>query len=84
MLKESCPYHKGPVKHSLRKCDMLWYFYNKLDPSTEGSNKKAPGDGEDDKGDASLTYIVATLFLGVTPSTFLRGSESKSAGKFLG
>lgn len=23
MLKESCPYHKGPVKHTLDECDML-------------------------------------------------------------
>jgi hypothetical protein len=23
MLKESCPYHKGPIKHTLGECDML-------------------------------------------------------------
>jgi hypothetical protein len=23
MLKESCPYHRGPVKHTLEECDML-------------------------------------------------------------
>jgi hypothetical protein len=51
MLKESCPYHKGPVKHSLDKCDMLRRFYNKPDPSAEGGSKKAPDNRDDDKGD---------------------------------
>lgn len=49
MLKESCPYHKGPVKHILGECDMFWRFYNKLGPLAEGGNKKARE--EDDKGD---------------------------------
>jgi hypothetical protein len=52
MLKESCPYYKGPVKHTLSECDMLQHFYNKLSPSVEGGNRKDPDieDG-DDKGD---------------------------------
>jgi hypothetical protein len=54
MLKESCPYHKGLVKHSLGECDMLRRFYNKPDPMAEGGNKKAPSDGEDDKGNGFL------------------------------
>jgi hypothetical protein len=29
MLKESCPYHRGPVKHILEECDMLWRYFNK-------------------------------------------------------
>jgi hypothetical protein len=45
MLKESCPYHKGPVKHTLEECDMLRRYFNKAGPSTEGgkdqgNNKK--------------------------------------------
>jgi hypothetical protein len=52
MLEDSCPYHKGSVKHTLGECDMLRRFYNKPDPSAEGGNKKAPYDGDDDnKGD---------------------------------
>jgi hypothetical protein len=51
MLKESCPYHKGPVKHSLGECDMLRHFYNKLGSSAEGENKKAPDGGDNDRGD---------------------------------
>jgi hypothetical protein len=51
-LKESCPYHKGPVKHTLGECVMLRCFYNKPDPSAEGGNKKTPDARyDDDKGD---------------------------------
>jgi hypothetical protein len=42
MLKESCPYHKGPVKHTLGECDMLQRFYNKPDPSAEGETRRPP------------------------------------------
>jgi hypothetical protein len=45
MLKESCPYHRGPVKHTLEECDMLRRYFNKARPSAEGgkdqgNNKK--------------------------------------------
>jgi hypothetical protein len=36
MLKESCPYHRGPVKHTLEECDMLQRYFNKAGPSAEG------------------------------------------------
>jgi hypothetical protein len=36
MLKESCPYHRDPVKHTLEECDMLWRYFNKAGPSAEG------------------------------------------------
>jgi hypothetical protein len=45
MLKESCPYHRGPVKHTLEECDMLRRYFNKAGPLAEGgkdqgNNKK--------------------------------------------
>jgi hypothetical protein len=45
MLKESCPYHRGPVKHTLEECDMLRRYFIKARPSAEGgkdqgNNKK--------------------------------------------
>jgi hypothetical protein len=45
MLKESCLYHRGPVKHTLEECDMLRRYFNKDGPSAEGgkdqgNNKK--------------------------------------------
>jgi hypothetical protein len=48
MLKESCPYHRGPIKHTLQECDMLRCYFNKAGPPTEGgkdqgNNKKGGG-----------------------------------------
>jgi hypothetical protein len=36
MLKESCPYHQCPVKHTLEECVMLWCYFHKAGPPTEG------------------------------------------------
>jgi hypothetical protein len=32
MLKESCPYHQGPVKHTLEECIMLRRYFHKARP----------------------------------------------------
>jgi hypothetical protein len=44
MLKESCPYHQGPVKHTLEECVMLRRYFHKAGPPAEGGrdqgNKK--------------------------------------------
>jgi hypothetical protein len=48
MLKESCPYHQGPVKHTLEECVMLWRYFHKAGPPAEGGkgqdNDKKDGD----------------------------------------
>jgi hypothetical protein len=36
MLKESCPYHQGPVKHTLEECVMLRRYFHKAGPPVEG------------------------------------------------
>jgi hypothetical protein len=36
MLKESCPYHQGPVKHTLEECVMLRRNFHKPGPPAEG------------------------------------------------
>jgi hypothetical protein len=36
MLKESCPYHQGPVKHTLEECVMLRCYFHKAQPPAEG------------------------------------------------
>jgi hypothetical protein len=36
MLKESCPYHQGPVKHTLEEYVMLRRYFHKAGPPTEG------------------------------------------------
>jgi hypothetical protein len=44
MLKESCPYHQGPVKHTLEECVMLRCYFHKAGPPAKGGkdqgNKK--------------------------------------------
>jgi hypothetical protein len=30
MLKEPCPYHKGPMNHNLKDCHMLWRYFESL------------------------------------------------------
>jgi hypothetical protein len=36
MLKESCPCHQGPIKHTLEECVMLWRYFHKAGPPAEG------------------------------------------------
>jgi hypothetical protein len=36
MLKESCPYHQGPVKHTLEECVMLRCYFHKVGPPAKG------------------------------------------------
>jgi hypothetical protein len=52
MLKESCPYHRGPVNHTLEECDMLRRYFNKAGPSVEGDkdqgNNKKGGDKDEE------------------------------------
>jgi hypothetical protein len=36
MLKEPCPYHQGPVKHTLEECAMLRRHFHKARPPAEG------------------------------------------------
>jgi hypothetical protein len=45
MLKESCPYHQGPVKHTLEECVMLRRYFHKGGPPAEGGK----GHGNDKK-----------------------------------
>jgi hypothetical protein len=41
MLKESSPYHRGPVKHTLEECDMLRRYLIRLDPRQKVARTKA-------------------------------------------
>jgi hypothetical protein len=36
MLKEPCPYHQGPVKHTLEECAMLRCHFHKVGPPVGG------------------------------------------------
>jgi hypothetical protein len=51
MLKELCPYHQGPVKHTLEECVMLQRYFHKTGPPAEDGkghdNDKKEGDKEE-------------------------------------
>jgi hypothetical protein len=62
MLKESCPYHRGPVKHTLEECDMLRRYFIKAGPSAEGGkdqgNNKKGGDKEEEFPEVRDCFMI--------------------------
>jgi hypothetical protein len=62
MLKESCPYHRGPVKHTLEEYDMLRHYFNKVGPSVEGGkdqcNNKKGGDKEEEFPEVHNCFMI--------------------------
>jgi hypothetical protein len=49
MLKESCPYHQGPVKHTLEECAMLRRHFHKAGPPAKGGRARDDDKKEDHK-----------------------------------
>jgi hypothetical protein len=49
MLDELCPYHKGPVNHTLQECDMMKRFFTSI-PAKGDAGKKPKDDKGDGKG----------------------------------
>jgi hypothetical protein len=49
MLKESCLYHQGPVKHTLEECVMLRCYFHKAGPLAEGGKDQGNNNKEGDK-----------------------------------
>jgi hypothetical protein len=62
MLKELCPYYRGPVKHTLEECDMLRRYFNKAGPSAEGGkdqgNNKKGGDKEEEFPEVHNCFMI--------------------------
>jgi hypothetical protein len=62
MLKESCPYHRGPVKHTLEECDMLRCYFIKAGPSAEGGkdqgNNKKRGDKDEEFPEVHNCFMI--------------------------
>jgi hypothetical protein len=62
MLKESCPYHRGPVKHTLEECDMLRCYFNKAGHSAEGGrdqgNNKKGSDKEEEFPEVHNCFMI--------------------------
>ena len=55
MLKKPCPYHKGPVNHTLEQCEMLKKYYNRVAHRDEDKKKDAG-----DKGGELLLHLWRT------------------------
>jgi hypothetical protein len=51
MLKESCPYHQGPVKHTLEECVMLRRYFHKAGPPAGDGKGQDNGKKEGDKAE---------------------------------
>jgi hypothetical protein len=49
MLKESCLYHQGPVKHTLEECVMLRRYFHRVGPPAEGGWAHNDDEKEDHK-----------------------------------
>jgi hypothetical protein len=62
MLKESCPYHQGPVKHTLEECIMLRrYFHKAGPPAGDGKgqdNNKKEGDKEEEFPEVHGCFMI--------------------------
>jgi hypothetical protein len=62
MLKESCPYQRGPVKHTIEECDMLRRYFIKAGPSAEGGkdqgNNKKGGDKDEEFPEVRNCFII--------------------------
>jgi hypothetical protein len=51
MLKESCPYHQGPNKHTLEECVMLRRYFRRARPPAEGGRAHNNDKKEDHKAE---------------------------------
>jgi hypothetical protein len=47
MLKEPCPYHQGPIKHTLEECAMLCRHFHKAEPPAESGRARDDNKKED-------------------------------------
>jgi hypothetical protein len=62
MLKESCPYHQGPIKHTLEECVMLRRYFHKVGPPAEGGkghdNDKKEGNKEEELPEVHDYFMI--------------------------
>jgi hypothetical protein len=69
MLKEPCPYHKGPTNHNLEDCHMLQRYFESLDIKKD-DKKEDPKEKDDDK-DKGFPEIHDCFLIYGGPSTRL-------------
>ena len=76
MLKKLCPYHQGPIKHTLEECTMLRRYYAKLGLPNDDAKKKGADDGDNDKDDEFAEVHNAFMIFG-GPSACLTARQQK-------
>ena len=64
MLKKPCPYHQGPVKHTLEESTMLRRYYAKLGLTNDDAKKKCADDRDNDKDNGFLEVHNAFMIFG--------------------
>jgi hypothetical protein len=72
MLKKPCPYHKTPVNHTLKQCDLLKRYYSRA-TAKDVEAKKDGGDG--DAGGFPAVENVFLIFGG--PTVDMSNSQRK-------
>ena len=76
MLKKPCPYHQGPVKHTLEECTMLRHYYAKLGLPNDKAKKRDADDRDNDKDDGFPKVFNAFMIFG-GPSACLTARQRK-------
>jgi hypothetical protein len=60
--RSRAPYHRGPVKHTLEECDMLWHYFIRAGPSAKGGkdqgNNKKGGDKEEEFPEVRNSFMI--------------------------
>jgi hypothetical protein len=55
MLKDSCPYHKGPTNHNLEDCHMLQRYFEGIGVKKDDKKEDPKGDDKDEGFPRSMT-----------------------------
>jgi hypothetical protein len=75
ILKEPCPYHKGPTNHNLEDCHMLRRYFESLGIKKD-DKKEDPKEKDDDK-DKGFPEIHNCFMIYGGPSTHLSARQRK-------
>jgi hypothetical protein len=75
MLKEPCPYHKGPTNHNLEDCHMFQRYFESL--GIKKDDKKEDPKKKDDDKDGRFPEIHDYFLIYGEPSTCLSTCQGK-------
>jgi hypothetical protein len=73
MLKEPCPYHKGPTNHNLEDCHMLQRYFESIGIKKDDKKEDTKGDDKDEGFPEIHDYFM--IYGG--PSTLLSTRQRK-------